>query len=65
MLADDLNLVASILRDGSASAYHQQLACSQLQRIAVSVRRMEAALDDLVGHAAAEERRKQFRVVRG
>lgn len=65
MLASDLLLIASVLRDGDCPPYAQQLACSQLQRIAESMARLEELADSIVGDAAVAERRKQLRIVQG
>jgi hypothetical protein len=63
MLAHDLLWIASVLRSGDASAYHQVIAASQLVRIAEQVRRMEEHLDLLIGDAAVEARRRAFHLV--
>jgi proline dehydrogenase len=71
LLVDQILMVASVLRDGQAGAYHQQLSCRQLQRIADDVRRLEEMADGIVGQAQSEaalaavplHRKPRFRLV--
>jgi hypothetical protein len=70
LLRDQLLMVASALRDGDCSSYHQIVASRRLQRVAESVQRMEQQLDGIVADSQSEEhllavseRRGSLRVV--
>lgn len=73
LLVDQILMVASVLRDGDAGPYHQQLSSRRLQRIADEVRRIEEMADGIVENAQDEaalaavplERKPRFRLVVG
>lgn len=66
-LCDELLFCASVLQDGDAGPYWQQVSSRRLVRIADEVKRMEEALDGIVAQASDEAHllrmRPQLRVV--
>ena len=71
LLVDQILMVASVLRDGDCSSYHQQLSSRRLASIADDIRRLEEMADGIVGQAQDEaalaavplERKPRFRLV--
>jgi hypothetical protein len=55
LLCDELMFCASVLKDGDAGPYSQQVASSRLVRIADRVRHMEELLDEVADSAREDE----------
>jgi hypothetical protein len=72
LLCDEMLLIASVLRSGDCSSYHQQVSSRRLEHIADEIRRLQEQMDCIImGQAQDEaalaavplERKPRFRLV--